>query len=83
MEAAIFVMMEIPGDWAGSAGGPRMRDEEDTCVINLSRLEARGGGGCRNHYFCHDNMVSPTRLGRVRKWGLRLDPACATMKTLA
>ena len=61
LEAAIFVMMIPPSDWAGSAGGLRMRDKEDACVITLSRLEARGGHGCRNRYFRHDdNMVSPT-----------------------
>ena len=26
LEAAIFVMMEIPSDWAGSAGESRARD---------------------------------------------------------
>ena len=39
MEAAIFVMIEIPSDWAGSAGESRARD-----VSLLSQKRGRGGG---------------------------------------
>ena len=46
-----YVMMMTPSDWAGCAGGACMRDDEDACVINLSRFEARGQTRSRKPLF--------------------------------
>ena len=62
-EDAIFVMMEIPSDWAGCAGGPRARD------VSLLRFEAmKGGRGRWGSRLCLDN--ESRSVSRVHEWVL-------------
>ena len=61
----LYIMI-TPNDWVGYADGPRMRDNEDACVIHLFRPEAIGQTQLESRCFHHEDHTK--RLGEVRGW---------------